>query len=73
MWSPKKQVSPSNQPSSCHDSVEMRRQRGSLGADFADGGRGDDSIDLRDGLSDSAWCSRGFDSVQAEPLDALGA
>jgi hypothetical protein len=44
---------------------------GGLGADLADGGRGDDSIDLRDGRSDSAWCARGFDSVSAETLDAL--
>jgi hypothetical protein len=44
---------------------------GSGGADFAEGGRGDDSIDLRDGVADSAWCGRGLDSVGAETLDAL--
>jgi RTX calcium-binding nonapeptide repeat (4 copies) len=44
---------------------------GGGGADFADGGRGDDSIDVRDAVSDSAWCSRGFDSVRAETFDAL--
>jgi hypothetical protein len=44
---------------------------GGGGADFADGGRGDDSIDVGDGVADSAWCGRGFDSVRAETLDAL--
>jgi Ca2+-binding RTX toxin-like protein len=44
---------------------------GAGGADFADGGRGDDSIDLHDGVADSAWCGRGLDSVGAETLDAL--
>jgi hypothetical protein len=44
---------------------------GGAGADFADGGRGDDSIDVRDGVDDSAWCGRGFDSVAGETLDAL--
>ena len=44
---------------------------GGHGADFADGGRGDDMIDVRDGVSDSAWCGRGLDSVRAETLDAL--
>ena len=44
---------------------------GGGGADFADGGRGDDSIDVRDGVADSAWCGRGFDSVSGETLDAL--
>ena len=44
---------------------------GGGGADFADGGGGDDSIDLRDVVSDSAWCGAGRDSVAAETLDAL--
>jgi hypothetical protein len=44
---------------------------GAGGADFADGGTGDDSIEVSDGVSDSAWCGRGFDSVRAETLDAL--
>jgi hypothetical protein len=44
---------------------------GGGGADFVDGGRGADSIDVRDGVSDSAWCGRGRDSVLAETLDAL--
>jgi hypothetical protein len=41
------------------------------GADFADGGAGDDSIDVRDSISDSAWCGAGRDSVRGETLDAL--
>lgn len=44
---------------------------GGGGADFVDGGRGDDAIDVRDGVSDSAWCGAGRDSVHAETLDAL--
>jgi hypothetical protein len=44
---------------------------GGGGADFADGGDGDDSIEVRDTLSDSAWCGAGHDSVLAETLDAL--
>jgi hypothetical protein len=44
---------------------------GGDGGDFADGGGGDDSIELRDTLSDSAWCGAGRDSVSAETLDAL--
>jgi hypothetical protein len=44
---------------------------GGDGADFADGGGGDDSIDLRDLVSDSAWCGAGRDSVAAETPDAL--
>jgi RTX calcium-binding nonapeptide repeat (4 copies) len=44
---------------------------GGSGADFADGGDGDDSIEVRDRLSDSAWCGPGDDSVRAEVLDAL--
>jgi hypothetical protein len=44
---------------------------GGAGADFADGGHGDDAIELRDGVSDSAWCGAGRDSVDAETLDAL--
>jgi hypothetical protein len=44
---------------------------GGAGADFADGGAGDDSIELGDGVSDSAWCGAGRDSVAAETLDAL--
>jgi hypothetical protein len=44
---------------------------GGAGSDFADGGAGDDSIDLRDVVTDSAWCGAGRDSVAAETLDAL--
>jgi hypothetical protein len=44
---------------------------GGGGGDFADGGHGDDSIELRDRISDSAWCGSGRDSVRAETLDAL--
>ena len=44
---------------------------GGGGADFADGGNGDDSIELRDEVSDSAWCGAGSDSVRGETLDAL--
>jgi hypothetical protein len=44
---------------------------GGGGGDFADGGNGDDSIEVRDTLSDSAWCGAGRDSVSAETLDAL--
>jgi hypothetical protein len=44
---------------------------GGGGADFADGGEGDDSIEVRDRVSDSAWCGAGRDSVRAETLDAL--
>jgi hypothetical protein len=44
---------------------------GGGGADFVDGGGGDDSIELRDTLSDSAWCGAGRDSVSTETLDAL--
>jgi hypothetical protein len=44
---------------------------GGGGADFVDGGRGDDTIQVRDGFSDSAWCGSGRDSVSAETLDAL--
>jgi hypothetical protein len=44
---------------------------GGSGADFADGGDGDDSIEVRDSVSDSAWCGAGRDSVRAETLDAL--
>jgi hypothetical protein len=46
---------------------------GGGGADFADGGDGDDSIEVRDTLSDSAWCGAGRDSVSAETVDALDA
>jgi hypothetical protein len=38
---------------------------------FVDGGSGDDSIQIRDGVSDSAWCGSGRDSVTAEVLDFL--
>jgi hypothetical protein len=38
---------------------------------FVDGGFGDDVIDLRNGVSDSAWCGRGRDSVTTEVLDFL--
>jgi len=41
------------------------------GADFADGGDGDDVVEVRDRLSDSAWCGSGRDSVRAEVLDFL--
>jgi hypothetical protein len=44
---------------------------GGGGADFADGGAGDDVIEVRDGVSDSAWCGAGRDSVRTETLDAL--
>jgi hypothetical protein len=44
---------------------------GGTGADFADGGDGHDAIEVRDRLSDSAWCGAGRDSVSAETLDAL--
>jgi hypothetical protein len=44
---------------------------GGAGSDFADGGAGDDSIELLDGVSDSAWCGAGSDSVVTETLDAL--
>jgi len=47
------------------------RLTGGPGADFADGGRGDDLIELRDGVSDSAWCATGRDTVVTETLDAL--
>ncbi len=38
---------------------------------FVDGGAGDDIIRLPAGVSDSAWCGRGRDSVTAEVLDFL--
>jgi hypothetical protein len=41
-----------------------------LGA-FVDGGAGDDVIRLPAGVSDSAWCGRGRDSVTGEVLDFL--
>jgi hypothetical protein len=41
------------------------------GADFTDGGGGDDVVEVRDRLSDSAWCGSGRDSVRAEVLDFL--
>ena len=44
---------------------------GGTGADFADGGAGNDVIDIRDGLSDSAWCGSGRDSVTTEVFDFL--
>jgi hypothetical protein len=44
---------------------------GGTGADFADGGAGGDTIEVRDELSDSAWCGEGRDSVRAEVLDFL--
>ena len=44
---------------------------GGTGADFADGGAGRDAIEVRDALSDSAWCGGGRDSVSAEVLDFL--
>jgi hypothetical protein len=36
---------------------------------FVDGGAGDDLIQLPAGVSDSAWCGRGRDSVTGEVLD----
>jgi Ca2+-binding RTX toxin-like protein len=44
---------------------------GGIGADFADGGPGNDVIEVRDGVSDSAWCGSGRDSVTAEVVDFL--
>jgi hypothetical protein len=44
---------------------------GGTGADFADGGSGADTIEVRDELSDSAWCGDGRDLVRAEVLDFL--
>jgi hypothetical protein len=44
---------------------------GGTGADFSDGGSGNDAIEVRDRLSDSAWCGPGRDSVRAELLDFL--
>ncbi len=44
---------------------------GGTGADFADGGAGRDTIEVRDRLSDSAWCGTGRDRVSAEVLDFL--
>jgi hypothetical protein len=38
---------------------------------FVDGGPGDDLIDVQNGLSDTAWCGRGHDSVGADVLDFL--
>jgi hypothetical protein len=38
---------------------------------FVDGGAGDDLIELPAGVSDSAWCGRGRDSVSGELLDFL--
>ena len=38
---------------------------------FVDGGSGDDLIQIRNGVSDSAWCGRGRDSVVAEVPDFL--
>lgn len=38
---------------------------------FVDAGAGDDLIQLATGISDSAWCGRGHDSVSGEVLDFL--
>jgi hypothetical protein len=38
---------------------------------FVDGGAGDDVINVRDGVSDTAWCGSGRDSVSGEVLDFL--
>jgi hypothetical protein len=38
---------------------------------IVDGGSGDDILDLRNGLSDSAWCGSGRDSVTTEVFDFL--
>jgi hypothetical protein len=38
---------------------------------FVDGGSGDDLIQIRNGVSDSAWCGRGHDTVVAEVPDFL--
>ena len=43
------------------------RLLGGGAGDFADGGEGDDSIEMRDGISDSVWCSGGRDSVRGRP------
>jgi hypothetical protein len=38
---------------------------------FVDGGSGDDVIQIANGVSDSAWCGRGSDTVTTEVLDFL--
>jgi Ca2+-binding RTX toxin-like protein len=47
------------------------RLDGGTGADIANGGDGDDSIVLRDDVTDTATCGAGRDSVRAEVLDQL--
>jgi hypothetical protein len=47
------------------------RLDGGTGGDLADGGSGDDSIVLRDRVSDNAACGPGSDTVRAEVLDQL--
>ena len=49
------------------DSVTIAATAGA----FIDGGSGDDLIQIRNGVSDSAWCGRGRDSVIAEVPDFL--
>ena len=49
------------------DSVTIAATAGA----FIDGGPGDDLIQIRNGVSDSAWCGRGRDSVIAEVPDFL--
>ena len=49
------------------DSVTIAASAGA----FVDGGPGDDLIQIRNGVSDSAWCGRGRDSVVAEVPDFL--
>jgi RTX calcium-binding nonapeptide repeat (4 copies) len=44
---------------------------GGGGRDFVNGGAGADSLELRDGIADSAWCGPGRDAVTTEVLDAL--
>ena len=47
------------------------RLDGGTGADIANGGDGDDSIVLRDDVTDTATCGVGRDTVRAEVLDQL--
>jgi hypothetical protein len=49
------------------DSVTIATPAGA----FVDGGSGDDLIQVRNGVSDSAWCGPGRDSVIAEVADFL--
>jgi hemolysin type calcium-binding protein len=47
------------------------RLDGGTGADIAQGGGGDDTIVLRDRVTDDATCGTGWDTVRAEVLDQL--